>query len=147
MCQSLTACSVTLPIAPQSVRTARAHLREWLEFLDWPQPGGYDLLLLAVNEAVSNAVEHSGDVADSIGPIEQVVDIIAAVEVTATTRQLRIRVRDHGRWREPPTDPGHRGYGMRLMFELAEQVSIHRGPIGTEITLLSTTVDPLDATP
>ncbi|NIB31898.1 ATP-binding protein [Pseudonocardia sp. MCCB 268] len=84
-----------------------------------------------VNEAVTNAVEHSGDVPDSVGPVEQVVIIAAEVEQTRAGRRLRIWVRDHGRWREPAADPEPRGLGLPLMSELTEQMLINRGEIGT----------------
>ncbi|BBG04059.1 MULTISPECIES: ATP-binding protein [Pseudonocardia] len=131
---------MTVPVAPRSVPLARTHFREWLEFLGWPQAGSDDVLLV-VNEAVTNAVEHSGDVPDSVGGAEQIVEISADVEVTGVTRQLRIRVRDRGRWREPPADPGYRGHGLPMMFELMEQVVIHRGETGSEVMLLTAAVE------
>lgn len=140
MCQNLMTCAVTVPVAPRSVPLARTHFREWLEFLGWPQTGREDVLLV-FNEAVTNAVEHSGDVPDSIGRAEQIVEISANVEVTGATRQLRIRVRDRGRWREPPVDPGHRGHGLPLMSALMEQVVIHRGETGSEVMLVSAAVE------
>lgn len=142
MCQNHTRCAVTVLAAPGSVPRARTHFREWLELLDWPH-GHRDDLVLVVNEAVTNAVEHSGDGPDQLGGVDQVVGITADVEQPAGSdqQQLRIRVRDQGRWREPPVDPGHRGLGLRLMYELMQQVRITHGQIGTEVLLVSPAVD------
>lgn len=59
MCRSDTVCTVAVATHPRAVGETRTHFRDWLRHLRWPDPGREDVLL-AVNEAVTNAVEHSG---------------------------------------------------------------------------------------
>jgi anti-sigma regulatory factor (Ser/Thr protein kinase) len=47
-----------LPAQPGSLRPARAAIAEWLTQLHWPGDDAEDLIL-AVNEAVTNAIEHA----------------------------------------------------------------------------------------
>jgi hypothetical protein len=47
-----------LPVHPGTPGEVRRQLRRWLEVLGWPREHADDLLL-AVDEAVSNAVEHA----------------------------------------------------------------------------------------
>lgn len=147
MCQDLNVCETSVPVAVVSVPRSRRHLRAWLDELGWPPPARDDVLL-AVGEAVTNAVEHSGDLVESIDPAEQVVDITASVETTTGSRRMRVRVCDHGRWREPGRGPERLRFGISVMFGLMDEVSIVRSPVGTEVTLLSSWVpDSMTAPP
>lgn len=67
MCDNEVACEMTVPTDVVSVPQSRRHLRQWLDMLGWPEPARDDILL-AVGEAVTNAVEHSADTPESIGP-------------------------------------------------------------------------------
>lgn len=40
---------------------------------------------------------------------------------------------DHGRWRKPYADPGHRGRGILIMQQVVESVSIERDQSGTRV--------------
>ena len=64
----------------------------------------------------------------------------AQVEDLDAARQLRIRVRDHGRWPEPAQYTGYRGFGLALMHELTQQVVIDRREVGSEVMVLTTAV-------
>lgn len=79
-------------------------------------------LVLASYEALANAVEHAYP--SGGGP----VDLIAAR--TADGRVL-VAVRDHGRWRPPPHDPGTRGRGLPMIKALAHRAEVQQGLPGT----------------
>jgi anti-sigma regulatory factor (Ser/Thr protein kinase) len=55
------------PAVPESLRQARAGFTEWLAGLEWPADGVIDLIL-AVNEAVANVIDHAYPTADP-GPV------------------------------------------------------------------------------
>ena len=46
---------------------------------------------------------------------------------------LDVSVRDHGRWRPVPADNGHRGHGLRVIGQIAEDLRIDRGDDGTHV--------------
>lgn len=103
-------CRFSLPANPAVVARARRQIRGWLSGLGWPEQALADLEY-AVSEAVSNAVEH----AYRSEPGSGVVEVAGVMEVTAVveelsdgTRRARVWVRDHGRWRPVPADPGDR---------------------------------------
>lgn len=129
-----------LPAIPAAPGVVRSHLRHWLERERWPAEPGADIEY-AVSEAVSNAVEH----AYLPGADGATVAVIAQVEaLPGGMRRVRVRVRDHGRWRPIPTDPDGRRRG-RLMNGLMDQVVLTEGDgvsAGTEVVLLSPPVRP-----
>ncbi|MFC5949822.1 ATP-binding protein [Pseudonocardia lutea] len=83
-------------------------------------------LLLAVYEAMVNAAEH----AYSDG--ERPVDLGA---VCTADGCVLVVVRDVGRWRPIPEDPGHRGRGLAMITNLSDHAEIDRGPGGTTVSL------------
>lgn len=140
MCPARTVCELVVDACPQSPAAARRHAAAWLAELDWPAAQAADVVL-ALNEAVTNAIEH-GSRPDRPGQVVQVVQVVMAVEPIGTCRRLRIRVRDHGTWQPPPADPGHRGHGLILMRALMDELQFAQPPSGgTEVTLLSPSTD------
>ena len=80
-------------------------------------------ILLAINEAVANSIEHAYDPGDG--------DITVDVECDGTA--VRARVRDYGRWRGARPVGG--GLGMGLMRRLVDHVEIDAGSEGTTVDL------------
>jgi anti-sigma regulatory factor (Ser/Thr protein kinase) len=119
---------------PRSVRALRAGIRNWLTGLERPADDRDDVVL-AVSEAFEIAVAHayargpSGVVELSGG----VVEIFGHVEAAGQLRRVVLRVRDHGRWRPVPADPGHRGHGFKVMRECMDQVWIAAAPGGRRL--------------
>jgi anti-sigma regulatory factor (Ser/Thr protein kinase) len=108
------------------LRTARRALMHWVV----PTPaaesepaGAASDVVLAVSEALANAVEHGQGGARSID-----------LDVTRQGEQLRAVVRDRGPWRDPNGDPT-RGRGLRIMRRVAEHVEVDAGDDGTTVTL------------
>jgi anti-sigma regulatory factor (Ser/Thr protein kinase) len=86
---------------------------------DWlTRAGAHDVydVVLAVDEAVSNAIEHAGLAKTS----EITVNVKLAGEL------LQVHVADHGRWKEQALDEA-RGRGLSIMMAVMDDVSIeHR---------------------
>jgi anti-sigma regulatory factor (Ser/Thr protein kinase) len=80
-------------------------------------------VVLAVNEAVANAIEH--------GRAER-ARVVVEAEIDELV--LRATVRDRGRWLDRPSDPD-RGRGLLLMEALMDEVAVDRSPEGTTLTL------------
>ena len=116
---------IRLPAIPASLGVIRARLRTWLPTAQ-VTPSAAAEVLLAVGEAVSNAVEHA--VRGTAGDVE--------VEVTAraTTTGLALTVKDNGRWHAPrrSAQPGH---GSRLMNSFVDTVTVTPTRQGTTVEM------------
>lgn len=111
----------------------RQRVRRWLELLAWPADQ-VDDIELAVNEAVSDAVEHAHPAGADGGVVVEAT--VETVPGDGGGRRARLVVRDGGRW--PGTRPD--GRGLRIMTATMDEVGIHRGPGGTTVTLVSAAV-------
>jgi anti-sigma regulatory factor (Ser/Thr protein kinase) len=93
-----------------------------------------DDLVLAVNEAVSNAVCHAYPAEREDAAVQLTVEVgpnpdgVDCVIVT---------VADIGRWRPVPERPRYRGHGMPLMQACTDWMDIESGARGTTVTLAS----------
>jgi serine/threonine-protein kinase RsbW len=83
-----------------------------------------DDAVLAVGEALSNAIEHSG--AFDSAPVD--------VTVQLGDDWLSIVVADRGVWRDPPSRPDG-GRGLGIMRALMDDVRVEAGPEGTRVHL------------
>jgi serine/threonine-protein kinase RsbW len=125
-----------LPAVPDSLRHARVGFTEWLAQLQWPTDDADDLIL-AVNEAVANVIDHAYPAADP-GPLG--LHAWSSAGSTPATRRVTITVTDHGDWRREhrTVDPaGRRGHGFALMSACTAKMHIQRSAGGTTVTLVS----------
>jgi anti-sigma regulatory factor (Ser/Thr protein kinase) len=112
--------------AVSAAAQTRLSLRLWLAAHSFdPQAAGD--VLVAVSEAVSNSVEHSG-----VSPNDQIT-----VRARLDSGRLGITVRDTGRWRRTPKDP-LRGFGLKLMLSLMDTINIDQRGDGTRIEMTLT---------
>jgi anti-sigma regulatory factor (Ser/Thr protein kinase) len=120
------------PADPVQLSVIRHQLADWIAPLRLTDQETADVVL-AVDEAVSNAVEHA------YGPGES-----GRVELTLWTEPgtLSIEVVDHGRWRAPPDDAQHvpetaadASRGITLMNTMVESVLIHFDDRGSRVLL------------
>ena len=129
---------MALPADPVSISVARAGLRRWLVGWSWPADQ-LDDIVLAVNEAVANAVEHA-----YLDQPSGMVDIRGGIQQTPPAeRRVTIIVRDHGRWRPPPLDDEHRRRGIPIMQGCMDSVTIGQpdnDSVGTWVVLRSKAV-------
>lgn len=129
---------VELPAEPGAARRSRRATGRWLTAVcgaDEPCDVMSDLVL-AVNEAVSNSIEHAYR-DDPSGTVVLHADAVRGGDgalLGCSTVRVTVRVTDRGAWREPAADPGHRGRGLSMIRACAEDVVVAAGPTGTTVT-------------
>jgi anti-sigma regulatory factor (Ser/Thr protein kinase) len=132
-----------LPADPIAISVARKQVRRWLARLSWPA-GQLDDIVLAVSEAVSNAIEHA-----YLDQPPGVVEVRGGIEATpGGQRRVTVIVRDHGRWRLAPIDDENRRRGIPLMRACMDTVTIGQPDddrAGTWVVLRSRAVPALEA--
>jgi serine/threonine-protein kinase RsbW len=111
---------------PRQLAPLRLELRRWLAPLEITGEAQEDMIL-AVNEAAANSVEH----AYPEGTEDDTVELIFWTEPDAVC----IQIIDHGLWQTPPTESLERGRGIPIMRRLMDSVLIHHGPDGTSVLL------------
>jgi PAS domain S-box-containing protein len=115
---------LTMPAEPLALASFRRTLRGWLKQCEASEEEGYDIIL-ASNEAASNAIEHA------YGPGDGSVEVLAAL----SGREVSVTVRDFGQWRERRAD--NRGRGLGLMEAVMDSVSVVTKPQeGTEVRMV-----------
>ena len=122
------------PADLKSLADARDAVRRTLRREGWGGEGA-EFAVLAVCEALANAIEH-GSMPDD--PID--------VEIAATAAHAEIRVTDRGRpgaarpvgIPAPPPPSAEHGRGLLIMSELADALEIRRAGHGTEVRLAFT---------
>jgi anti-sigma regulatory factor (Ser/Thr protein kinase) len=105
-----------LPATPEAPGVAREWIQSALARAGWP-PGAVEDVMLAVDEAVQNAVEHGSE---AHAPVE--------IELGLEDGDAEVRVRDRGRPGAPvptgppetPPDWSPRGRGRAIMAALAD---------------------------
>ncbi|MFC4948547.1 ATP-binding protein [Pseudonocardia sp. GCM10023141] len=89
-------------------------------------PDDVDDIVLATHEALANVADHAYPDGGAEAWLEA---------GPAESDELRVLVRDHGRWRPPPADPGPRGHGMVLIAGLAQRVTVQSTDAGTTVAM------------
>ena len=97
----------------------RRELDEWLT-VSGVDSADRDDLLIAINEAVANSVEHAGG--------SSLVDL----RVLLDRGEVIVAIADDGRWGSPRPVPG---YGIGLIRSLMDTVEIAREPTGTRVEM------------
>ena len=113
----------TIPAHTNQLAGLRVELRKWLLAAS-VGPDDTDDILVAVGEALTNAIEHGH------GHDGRPIDMRAEHKHNLHT----FAIRDRGAWRYPPTNDGSRGRGLALIHKLMDDVSIERSESGTTIT-------------
>jgi len=111
---------------PNAVGSLRRAVRTWTATMVADEEIG-ESIVLAVDEAVTNAVEHAYST------------LAGDVLVVAVSRPCgdgaAVVVRDYGAWLTPAADPGFRGRGLELMSTLADRYSLARSRGGTTVRM------------
>jgi anti-sigma regulatory factor (Ser/Thr protein kinase)/putative methionine-R-sulfoxide reductase with GAF domain len=113
---------LVLPARGETLSEVRRVFRRWL------RERGADTaeiteILLAVNEACANAVEH----AYAPGPAE------FTLRASLEGGRLEVRIRDSGSWRAPRGN--NRGRGLAIIEAAMDEVEVDRGERGTHVVM------------
>jgi anti-sigma regulatory factor (Ser/Thr protein kinase) len=103
----------------------RHRLAEWLHANGVDEPLADDIVLV-VNEACSNSVEHAYRGREP-GRMR--------VEAEVRDGHVQISVVDSGSWKTPPVDPGTRGRGLMLMRKVTDQIDVEGSDDGTTVEM------------
>ena len=114
---------------PEDLGYLRRRLREWLAGNGVPEHVAEEVVV-AVNEAAANAVEHAYAPAGKQRSDGSVFVATGHVE----RGEVVIEIRDTGAWRPGAPDP-NRGRGLSLMRRLTDDVRIDTGAAGTTVRL------------
>ncbi|WP_197523239.1 ATP-binding protein [Actinokineospora pegani] len=118
--------SVEVPGRGSELGRVRRCLGGWLSARGIARGLATDILL-AVDEAMANSVEHG--YRDTDGGHVRVAATVGGPHLTVT-------ISDNGSWRPPRFDPAaHRGRGLDIMRALADTVTVDTGD-GTTVTLV-----------
>jgi anti-sigma regulatory factor (Ser/Thr protein kinase) len=115
--------ALDLPAWPRELAGLRRNVREWLDRAGVAEPAAEDVVL-AVNEAASNTIEHAYGLRDAQ----------FAVRAHRDGDTVIIEVSDNGDWRAP-APPSDRGRGLDLIRSLMDDVNVQVGPGGTTVRL------------
>jgi serine/threonine-protein kinase RsbW len=117
----------TWPARPRELASIRHEVHRWLAPLGLTEDAADDIVL-AINEAASNAIEHAYASASA----HNIVELTFWTEPAA----MCIEIIDHGQWQAPsPPELTGRGRGIPLMQRLIEAVLIRYDNRGTEVFL------------
>jgi PAS domain S-box-containing protein len=116
---------IARPAVAERLSEVRHRLSDWLRGAAVPVELASDIVL-AVNEAVTNSVEHAY-VGSSAGAM--------AVDARVVDSGIRVRVVDGGKWKTPSGDTRLRGRGLPMMDAVSESVFVQRAPTGTTVEL------------
>jgi serine phosphatase RsbU (regulator of sigma subunit) len=104
-----------------AVASMRRRLTGWLDDVGVDAPVQREIVLVC-NELCANAIEHA------IAPSSETVE----VKASKNGDSVEIQVRDFGRWRKPTPREG-RGFGLKLVAALADDVDIASTDSGTRV--------------
>jgi anti-sigma regulatory factor (Ser/Thr protein kinase) len=110
------------PARATELAPVRRVISAWLEATGMA-PDEIGVVSVAVSEAATNAIEHA------YGPGEGWFEVEAEIE----DDELRVAVRDEGRWR--PKARGGGGRGLGLISRLMDEFEVRRSQHGTEIRM------------
>ncbi|HYH28859.1 MAG TPA: ATP-binding protein [Pseudonocardia sp.] len=109
---------------PDRLAGVRTQVTEWAQELG-VETDTVDDIVLATHEALANVADHAYP--DGCGDAE--------LEVVYAGGEVRVVVRDQGRWRPPASDPGWRGRGLVIISGLADRVDVDRTERGTRVAM------------
>ncbi|MDX8050860.1 SpoIIE family protein phosphatase [Lentzea sp. BCCO 10_0798] len=126
---------VTSPAESHRLSELRGAVSEWAAAAGLSDDLAYDLVL-ACGEAAANVVDHAYP--GTTGTFD--------TELSHTDGVVHVTVRDRGRWRPAPEDPGHRGRGLQMIRAMADDVELDASGTGTTVSFRFSTA-PADVPP
>lgn len=116
---------VDMPASPARLVEVRQALVAWATAIGLPDDLVEDIVL-ATYEGLINATEH----AYTADPRR--LDLVAGLMMDGW---LLVTVRDYGRWRRPPADPGFRGRGLMMIHNLPDRAEVRPSADGTVVQM------------
>jgi anti-sigma regulatory factor (Ser/Thr protein kinase) len=110
---------------PSRLTEIRQQLATWLEPMGMSHTGIADIVLV-VNEAATNCIEHAYRGADP-GLIR--------VEAKQQGSKIVVGITDFGVWQAPPTKPSTRGRGLPIMKAVSDGIDMTTSSDGTTVRL------------
>ena len=114
-----------MPANPARLVEVRQALVAWATAIGLPDDLVEDIVL-ATYEGLINATEH----AYTADPRR--LDLTAGLMIDGW---LLVTVRDYGRWRQPPADPGFRGRGLMMIHNLPDRAEVRPSADGTVVQM------------
>lgn len=117
---------------PDTAAQWRRALHRWLRHEVHAPEGISDDVVLGVNEALANCVEHAYRSCRQAGGMKLQATYDPGVE------SIQVCVSDRGSWRKPPSSQSNEpraSRGITLMHGLADHCTIHARPNGTSVYL------------
>jgi anti-sigma regulatory factor (Ser/Thr protein kinase) len=132
---------------PSAPKAARRRVSDWLHLLGWTGPECDDVVI-AVSEAITNAVEHAYPRG---GPGTVTVDATTLTGPHGTQR-IRITVIDEGCWRAPCSGEAPAGSpppvrGLSMIRTAMSHVSLEANATGTRLTMITEPAVPATPAP
>ena len=128
------------PATAGALTELRSCLHDWLSARAWPKPAA-QLIVLAVNEAATNVVEHAYGPGETSGRIEMYAWEHDDPQ-DADHRRVGVVVADTGEWQ--PGTPLRGRLGLALIRDLMLHHHVERTDRGTCVTFISHAVPALD---
>lgn len=116
---------IEVPAIADRLAQIRRGLTAWLQHIGVPDDVIADVVL-AVNEAATNCVEHAYLGTDA-GEI--------VVEASVKDNRLAVCVTDRGEWRTPSSEPSTRGRGILIMRAVGDGVELDNSAHGTTVRM------------
>jgi PAS domain S-box-containing protein len=115
-----------LPATPERLAEVRNRLTGWLAAVGASEDLTTDIVL-AVNEACTNSVEHG---------YRDLAAGIMIVEARLRGAEIGVRVVDFGRWKTPDARPRTRGRGLPMMRAVSDRVDLGPTDTGTTVEMV-----------
>jgi serine phosphatase RsbU (regulator of sigma subunit)/anti-sigma regulatory factor (Ser/Thr protein kinase) len=119
---------LTLEASRSALVGMRRTLGRWLVRHGVEPETRFDITV-AVSEAAGNVIEHAYGLRDAV----------FTVECECSDGEVRVTVRDTGRWRGATRSDRGRGRGLMIMGELMDATEVRHGESGTAVTLVKRT--------
>lgn len=116
---------IEVPATADRLAQIRRQLLSWMQPIGVPDAVVSDVVL-AVNEACTNSVEHAYRDCD---------DGVIEVEARADDARIVVCVGDHGEWRAPSDQPSTRGRGLSIIQATSDNVELERSSAGTTVRI------------
>lgn len=118
---------IDIPADPGALSGMRRRLLGWLNEAGVGEPIAGEVIL-AVGEAVANAIEHAYP--------QHTADGVVTITAEMDAQQLEVSVQDSGAWHDTAEPDPTRGRGFTIMEALMRQIHVHATDSGTRVHML-----------